>query len=371
MSGPEAFAGAGDDHAAHQPSDADAGGPLLRRHARLVREVGLTLVTLGVVVLLFLAYQLYGTGLSEAHSQAMLKKAFDSELNSTAPASTSVAASARGTGHRAASSAPASSTKGFPSPPKSGTAIEHLVIPAIGVDRYVVQGTREADLMKGPGHYRNTVMPGQLGNAAIAGHRTTFGAPFFRLNQLLPGDKIYLTNTFGQRFVYQVSHKTVVSPSDTAVLDPTHDAQLTLTTCNPKYSAATRLVLVAYLVGRPASARPTTGARPSAPPKGTSLAGGSSGQGRAAPRGQSAKRTATSGKRTLAGSLTARERRGAWPEAVGFGVASLAAWVFTRLAIARSRRWKRVGWTLAGTAVSLVPLWFCFAAAVRIVPPGL
>ena len=125
-----------------------------------------------------------------------------------------------------------------------------MVIPAIGVDRYVVEGVGEPDLQMGPGHYPGTALPGQAGNVGIAGHRTTFGAPFFRLNELARGDFIYLTDTSGTTWVYDVVRDWVVPPSDVAVLDPTHEPELTLTTCNPRFEATSRLVVRAVLVKR-------------------------------------------------------------------------------------------------------------------------
>jgi sortase A len=109
------------------------------------------------------------------------------------------------------------------------------------------------DLKNGPGHYPTTPLPGQPGNAAIAGHRTTYGAPFNRLDELDVGDEVVTTTQQGE-FHYEVTEEIVVRPYQTEVLDPTEDAMLTLTTCNPKYSARERLVIKAKLVDEPASA---------------------------------------------------------------------------------------------------------------------
>ena len=114
------------------------------------------------------------------------------------------------------------------------------------MDEYVVSGTNEDDLAKGPGHYLGTAMPGQAGNVAIAGHRTTHGAPFNRLAELSTGDPIYLTTVAGQRLTYIVSAVPVpVSPKDVGVLNNFGDNRLTLTTCNPEYQAIQRLIVVA------------------------------------------------------------------------------------------------------------------------------
>ena len=99
---------------------------------------------------------------------------------------------------------------------------------------------------QGPGHYTGTPLPGQVGNAAIAGHRTTYGHPFYNLDSVKVGDPIVLTTLQGI-FVYDATKSVVVSPSDTTVLDNVIANQLTLTTCNPRFSASTRLVVQATL----------------------------------------------------------------------------------------------------------------------------
>ncbi len=183
-------------------------GPLRRG----VREVGLALITAGVIILLFVGYQLWGTGIAEAHSQAALKRDFN----------TTVAGTTHG-----GSGTTDTPTVGGAAPPAASTAtaagaVDHLVIPKIHLDVFVVEGVSEDDLRRGPGHYPQTVFPGQNGNAAIAGHRTTYGAPFFSLDGLSVGDEISVTNTTGRTFIFKVSEPPrVVRPNDVAVLDPT------------------------------------------------------------------------------------------------------------------------------------------------------
>jgi sortase A len=140
-----------------------------------------------------------------------------------------------------------------PPPPPIGEAVGTIEIPRIGVDKVVVEGTGREDLKKGPGHYPGTPLPGQVGNAAIAGHRTTYGQPFFDLDKLAPGDEI-ITTTLAGTYTYKVSETLVVQPEDVYVVADTPDAQLTLTTCNPKFSARERLVIKADLV--PAKSAP-------------------------------------------------------------------------------------------------------------------
>ena len=112
----------------------------------------------------------------------------------------------------------------------------------------MVEGVGASQLAEGTGHYPGTAPIGGNGNVGIAGHRTTHGAPFYSLNKLHPGDLIYLTNTSGQTFTYQVTSQLIVAPNDTAVLNPTPTRTLTLTTCNPIYSATQRLIVHATLV---------------------------------------------------------------------------------------------------------------------------
>lgn len=132
-----------------------------------------------------------------------------------------------------------------------GEAFAKLDIDKIGIDGlYVVPGVKLDDLKKGPGHYPDTPLPGQLGNASLAGHRTTYGAPFFDLDQLEPGDEIVVTMVTGDRYVYSVTGSQVVTAADYHVIttrDPTV-AELTLTTCDPKYTARNRLIVHSVLV---------------------------------------------------------------------------------------------------------------------------
>ncbi len=213
---------------------------------RVVGGVGRTLVGAGVLLLLFVAYQLAGTNVAEAHSQTALRQAFSRQLHAQ-PATTVPAP---------ASTLPAASPPAPPlpgPPPAEGTPVATMHIPKIGLDKVVIQGVGTDDLRQAPGHYPSTSMLGQPGNAAVAGHRTTYGAPFYRLDELTQGDPIYV-NTSQGAFEYDVAKTTIVNPSDVSVLDPTPGAQLTLTTCNPRFSAAQRLVVVADLVSRPAPA---------------------------------------------------------------------------------------------------------------------
>ncbi|MDQ3738401.1 MAG: class E sortase [Actinomycetota bacterium] len=137
---------------------------------------------------------------------------------------------------------------------EQGDAVARLEIPTLGLDAIVVAGVDRDDLKRGPGHYPQTPLPGQLGNAAIAGHRSTYGEPFADIDKLQSGDEITVTTPAGT-FVYIVDDSRIVSPSDTYVLD-TVDAgasRLTLTSCHPRYSASQRIAVSAELAGNRSS----------------------------------------------------------------------------------------------------------------------
>ena len=131
-----------------------------------------------------------------------------------------------------------------------GGAVGRIVIPVAGVDWTVVEGVGRADLKKGAGHMPGTAAPGAPGNAVISGHRTTHGAPFYHLDRVGPGDVI-VVEMAGGTHVYQAVRTMVVSPHETWVTGQWEGAWLTLTTCNPRFSAQQRLVVVARLVAGP------------------------------------------------------------------------------------------------------------------------
>lgn len=139
--------------------------------------------------------------------------------------------------------------------PLPGDAIAKIEIPAIGVSEYVVEGTDTGDLRKGPGHYPDTPQPGEPGTAAIAGHRTTYGAPFRDIDQLERGDRIEL-QTPGGRYLYRVDRTKIVDDTDLSVLDPVGHRQLILSACHPLYSAEQRIIAFArQIAGKRTPAR--------------------------------------------------------------------------------------------------------------------
>jgi sortase A len=136
--------------------------------------------------------------------------------------------------------------------PLEGDSIARIEIPAIGVSEYVVEGTDTGDLRKGPGHYPDTPLPGDPGTSAIAGHRTTYGAPFRDIDDLKPGHVIRVDMPDG-RFVYRVERVKIVDDQDLSVLQPVGYRRLMLSACHPLYSAAERVIAFARQVRREAS----------------------------------------------------------------------------------------------------------------------
>jgi sortase A len=232
---------------------------------RTLGAIGRALISAGVLILLFVAYQLWGTGLAEARAQNDLEDEFAELLEGGGlldGPSTTVTTLGPGTGDDRPTTTTSSTLPPAPAPPEGGEPVARLVIPRIGVDKIVVEGVSVADLKRAPGHYPGTSLPGFPGNSAIAGHRTTYGAPFYRLDELAPGDEIVATTVYGE-FHYEVVETMIVAPNQVDVLDKALGDRLTLTTCHPRFSARQRMVVVADLVGRPTDAPPP---RPSSLP---------------------------------------------------------------------------------------------------------
>lgn len=310
---------------------------------RVLLALGHVLVLCGCVLLLFVAYQLWGTGLFQARAQANLADTFAQRLLDAdiAPPSSQVSGtlSSSEPNSDAASAEPPSPANssdlvaepsaeapeeryripdeelvtdseppfsGLPQDPleavlvesvfqpasfrsaasfftqeveenlslvypADGQPIARITIPSIDVDAIVVAGVGKEVLRKGPGHYGSTPLPGQPGNAGIAGHRTTYGAPFGRINELKVGDEIRLETMQG-KFTYEVipppdadvleyeaGHQ-IVFPHEVHVLDDYFDNRLTLTSCHPRYSSSRRIVVQAVLLGDPVVRLPRPGA---------------------------------------------------------------------------------------------------------------
>ena len=254
--------------------------------SRVAWRAGLVLLTVSALVFGFAGWQLWGTGLQTARSQDRLESEFEAQLGelATVPDTSTTVASVVPSTDAATSTtvvpstvppatdtAPTSAPSPTMAPPTThgtrpvtvpskpttasnwfkvsqGDPVARIQIGAIGVDAYVVAGTRVEDLKKGPGHFPGSVLPGQVGNSVIAGHRTTYGAVFGDLDRVQPGDQVVVTIPTGDRYVYTVTSSEVLQPDAVAsVMGWTEDAQLTLFTCTPKFTAHARLVVHARL----------------------------------------------------------------------------------------------------------------------------
>jgi sortase A len=218
------------------------------RWRTVVRAVGELFVTVGLVLLLFVVYELYVTDVIADRRQDQLSDQLYAQWERQEPGSA------------------VSTDVDF------GQALAVLRIPRLGEDyrRVVLEGTLEEQLRQGPGHYEGTALPGEQGNFSLAGHRVGKGSPFLDLDLMRPGDPI-VVETATQWFVYRVlgdpatgdfgtdpsgiPGQRIVSPWDVGVIEPTPGggapsaAYLTLTTCHPRFSAEQRLIIHAALDG--------------------------------------------------------------------------------------------------------------------------
>ena len=233
------------------------------RLAKVLNLVGRACITAGVLILLFVAYQLWGTGIREAQAQNRLEKEFKNRLATTSTTVTTVTTAPPASSNSdTINTLPPVTAPPNPTPVAEGEAIGQIQIPRIGLDAIVVEGVGDDDLKSGPGHYPSTPEPGQKGNAAVAGHRTTYGAPFGSIDELQPNDEITVTTVQG-KFTYAVmkqndgSGHIIVNPEQTEVLNEVPGKNtLTLTACHPKYSASQRIIVFAQLKGQPLPAQP-------------------------------------------------------------------------------------------------------------------
>jgi len=379
-----------------------------------VGGLGKVLIVTGLLMFGFVAYQLWGTGIETARAQNKLENQFEQLVDTaitlapdgTPPPSTS-AMSVPGTADDPIDSAPPSSapstsviTAGEAPPAveqdippiERGQAIAKLEIPRIGKDGgdalYVVAGVSLTDLKKGPGHYPDTPLPGQLGNAAIAGHRTTYGEPFRHIDELEPSDEIVVTMLTGERFVYEVASTEIVSPDDYYVVttrDPTI-AELTLTSCHPEYSARERIVVHALLnreksdpVGEPMyyDLEPdTNGDEPSATADDPALDEPSASDPSTVESSADASAEAGVQPSTPPASTEVEDAfadgwfhdSGAWPQIAIWGAALILIVVCIRM-ISRRFRHESIG-IAAGIIPFVICLYFFYQNINRLLPPG-
>jgi sortase A len=223
---------------------------------RVVRGIGWVSVWLGALTLGFVAHQLWVTTWLSQLNQEDLEMERLQQWAAAVISEVEVAP---------APSGPSSPDEGEPdgpdapvrlrreSSPERHAAFALIRVPSLPrlADGWnVVEGVSIEDLRNGAGHMPDTPLPGQPGNAVISGHRTTYGAPFHEFDELAPGDRIEVETALGVH-VYAVRESVVVAPSDVWVTEPRQGAWLTLTTCNPKFSARERLVVFAELVDGP------------------------------------------------------------------------------------------------------------------------
>jgi sortase A len=200
--------------------------------------VGDLLVTAGLVLLLFVAWQLWWTDVTANRVQDKTIARLDREFGGSGPTGTSTRPNEQ------------------PKPVAFGQAFAILRVPRLGADyaRPVLEGTSLDILDKGVGHYSGTAQPGAVGNFAVAGHRTTYGRPFHDIDKLKPGDKV-VVETKTTFYVYVVKRHTIVLPTAVDVVAPVpqkpgakpSERWMTMTACHPKYSAAQRYVVFAQL----------------------------------------------------------------------------------------------------------------------------
>ncbi len=135
----------------------------------------------------------------------------------------------------------------------AGAPVARLIVPRLGLDSIVVELADMDDrenLNRGPGHVPGTAYPGTEGNVFIAGHRTTYGAPFGRIDELKDGDEVVLVTADG-RHVYTVYDQRIVEPDDMSVLEQEGEPRVTLMACHPRFSASKRILSIARLEGQP------------------------------------------------------------------------------------------------------------------------
>ena len=211
------------DAPAPTPADAGQAPPEGRSFAiGTVARRGIQLFAVGVLAFVLFAYLF--SGLAHARAQVGLQRRFRSEL--------------------ASNSAPVGGA--IP----TGAPVAMLQIPAIGVTEAVVEGSRSSQLRSGPGHVLGTPLPGQPGNAAVAGRRTLYGGPFRHIGSLRRGDLIHVTTGEGNA-TYRVSSVVKLAADDGSFVQSHDDNRLTLFTTDSPWTASGRLVVTATLRGNP------------------------------------------------------------------------------------------------------------------------
>jgi sortase A len=213
----------------------NAAGP--RR--RFAQVLGWTLVWTGVYLLAYVGWLVFGTDLVNARIQEAAAVDLEQRFEVAPPPDIEPVVVEEKAVERV-----------LEQEPPAGTGFAMMRVPKVGLDAVMFEGTSTETLALGPGHMSGTSLPGQPGNAVISGHRTTHGRPFHDFDLLEPGDLIEIETGIGTH-VYEVRDSFIVAPTDVWVTEPRSGAWLTMTTCNPKYSARERLIVTAELVSGP------------------------------------------------------------------------------------------------------------------------
>ena len=219
---------------------------------RNIQVLGWTLIWSGVFVFGYLGWQLFATDLLNAGVQAQAQVELEDvfEVARDKPLVVESVDPAEFLGEAAAiPSAPA--VPFYPeAAPGEGEELAFLRITKIDLEEVLFEGVDRQTLKSGPGHMVGTALPGQPGNSVLSGHRTTYGRPFFDFDLLEVGDDIEVETTVGTH-VYRIRDLQIVQPTDVWVTDDRAGGWLSLTTCNPKFSARERLIVFAEMVSGP------------------------------------------------------------------------------------------------------------------------
>jgi sortase A len=220
----------------------------------ILRRAGWALIWVALLVFAFLAYQLFVTDFLNGRVQAEARAELTTELEERRvelPEPEVVTIQDTVPDEPAAPTTTVAPITYVPEVAgEQGSTLGRMVIRSLDVDEVIFSGVNVDTLRMGPGHMPGTPVPGQPGNAVISGHRTTYGRPFYDLDLLEAGDRIEVETATG-RHVYEVRRTLIVAPDDVQVIEPLVGAWLTLTTCNPRFSAAERLIIQAELVEGP------------------------------------------------------------------------------------------------------------------------
>lgn len=225
---------------------------------RIIQVFGWTLIWSGVFVFGYLGWQLVGTDIINAGIQAQAQEELEQIFEETREELPDVEEIDPVTYLGSDTEVLSSDAEVLPEPvafypeetPDIGEGFAFIRIDKIGLEAVIFEGVDTQTLKSGPGHMPDTPLPGQPGNAVLSGHRTTYGRPFFDLDLVEIGDRIEIESAIGVS-VYEVREIAVVEPTDVWVADNRPGAWLTLTTCDPKFSARQRLVIWAEMISGP------------------------------------------------------------------------------------------------------------------------